>query len=74
MAQPVQRGAEMNIALRLFALMLLIASVVSGCILPEWRNEGHGGERGAGRGGEYRGEHGGDHGSGRDGDHGEDHR
>ena len=46
-------------------LMLLVMTMLSGCIWPWWRDGGHGDEHvgghGGGRGGEYRGGPGGEH-------------
>jgi hypothetical protein len=57
----------MKTALKFSVLMLLVTTMLSGCIW--WDDGGRGGERGGGRGGEFRGDHGGDHGGDHRGEH-----
>lgn len=55
-----QRRIGMKTTLKFSVLMLLVTTMLSGCIW--WDHGGREGDRGGGRGGEFRGEHGGDHG------------
>jgi hypothetical protein len=59
--QLVPKENKMKSYLRFSVLMLLLTTMLSGCIWPWWDDGGRGGYRDGGRGGEFHGDHGGDH-------------
>ena len=63
--QKQERGSRMN-TMKTILVGMIVAIILTGCILVPWRGGGRGGGEGGGRGGDRdggRGGHGGEHGS-----------